>query len=274
MSLIDSLNHSLLTFADSDTNPLSIRAKALIFVDPRSRAVHQQVEQLAPAGDPILIRGETGTGKELLARHIHRASERSGLFVAVNCAAINAQDAEVEFFGYAAGQRVNASGNRAGWFGSANGGTLYLDEIVDLPLALQAKLLTALTRGSVIRQGALQPTLTEVRLVAASSIDLSYAVKAGRFNAALYQYLKQGQLRLPPLRERTGDILVLAEYFLAIYAQRLVLEVPQISPDAQAALEAYAWPRNIRELENVMHFALLVSSGAILVEHLSLPSRI
>ncbi|WP_165669156.1 sigma 54-interacting transcriptional regulator [Metapseudomonas otitidis] len=203
----------LLTFADADRSPLSIRARALVFVDARSRRLREEIEHLAPAAVPALIQGETGTGKELLARQIHRASERPGLFVAVNCGAISKAYAEAELFGHAPDAHAGSASSRAGWFGSANGGTLYLDEIGDLPLPLQARLLAALESREVTRLGAQQPTPVDVRLVAATSIDL-----------------------------------------------------------AQAVLESYPWPGNTRELENSIHFALLVSDGEeILPHHLNLP---
>lgn len=168
----------------------------------------------------------------------------------------------------------NAS-SRAGWFGSANHGTLYLDEIGDLPLPLQAELFSALETGEVLRVGASQPNLADVRLLAATSIDLAQAVAAGKFNERLYSYLSDGRLELPPLRERTGDILPMAEYFLGIYAQRLSLPLPIISEAAQQRLETHSWPGNTRELENVIHFALLVSSGGqILSQHLNLFSSV
>jgi transcriptional regulator with AAA-type ATPase domain len=264
----------LLTFPELDKSPLSIRAKALVFVDPRSQALRQALERLAPQPLPVLIRGETGTGKELLARQIHRASDRGGLFVSVNCAAISHTYADAELFGYSAGSQGGTASSRAGWFGSANGGTLYLDEIADLPLAIQAKLLAALENREVTRVGASHPQPVDVRLVAASSIDLAQAVQAGRFNERLYHYLHEGELELPALRERVGDILPLAEYFVGIYSVRLDRPVPLISEAAQQALEAHAWPGNTRELENVIHFALLVSDGEeILAQHLDLPER-
>lgn len=262
----------LLTFPELDKSPLSIRAKALVFVDPRSRQLRHDLERLAPLPLPVLIRGETGSGKELLARQIHRASDRVGLFVSVNCAAISPTYADAELFGYSAGAHGGTASSRAGWFGSANGGTLYLDEIADLPLAIQGKLLAALENREVTRVGAHQPQAVDVRLVAASSVDLAQAVKAGRFNERLYLYLHEGELELPALRERTGDILPLAEYFVGIYSVRLDRAVPLISHAAQLALEAHDWPGNTRELENVIHFALLVSSGdEVLAEHLGLP---
>lgn len=272
MTLHNTFGQPLLTFPEQDKSPLSIRAKALVFIDPRSQQLRDALERLAPQPVPVLIRGETGTGKELLARQVHRASDRSGLFVSVSCAAISPTYADAELFGYSAGTLGGTASGRAGWFGSANGGTLYLDEIADLPLAIQGKLLAALENREVTRVGAQRPQPVDVRLVAASSIDLAQAVRVGRFNERLYLYLREGQLELPALRERVGDILPLAEYFVGIYSVRLGVPVPLISEAAQQALEAHAWPGNTRELENVIHFALLVSeAGEILPQHLDLP---
>ncbi|MBM7062492.1 sigma-54-dependent Fis family transcriptional regulator [Pseudomonas sp. UL073] len=273
MSRQPPIDQPLLTLPEADKSPLSIRAKALVFIDPRSQQLRAELHELAPSGLPVLIRGESGTGKELLARHIHRESERPGLFVAVNCGSLSPSRGEAELFGYTAGSQVGAASSRAGWFGSANGGTLYLDEIGDLPLGLQSKLLAALETREVTRVGAGQALPVDVRLVAATSIDLAQAVAAGKFHERLFHYLDEGRLVLPPLRERIGDILPLAEYFLGIHAQRLSLGLPLLSASAQQVLEAHSWPGNTRELESVIHFALLVSRGAeILPEHLNLPS--
>jgi transcriptional regulator with AAA-type ATPase domain len=273
MSLSSAGEQSLLIFPDAEKSPLSIRAKALVFIDPRTRRLREDIEHLASQPVPILIQGEPGTGKELLARHIHRTSERPGLFVSLSCSSLSLNHAEAELFGYAAGAHPGAPSSRAGWLGSANGGTLYLDEIGDLPLSLQTQLLSALETGEVWRVGAAQPTPIEVRLVAATSIDLWQAVAAGKFEERLAHYLSDGWLELPPLRERVGDVLPLAEYFLGIYAQRLRLALPDIGLAAQAALERHDWPGNTRELENVVHFALLVCGDEeIAVQHLNLPT--
>lgn len=274
MSLHEFSGQPLLTFPDAEKSPLSIRAKALVFVDPRSRRLRSEMERLAPRSLPVLIQGESGTGKELLARHIHRGSDRAGLFVSVNCGAISPTYADAELFGHAAGAYSGSASSRAGWFGSANGGTLYLDEIGDLPLPIQARLLAALENHEVVRVGAQQPSPVDVRLVAATSIDLAQAVAAGKFHDRLYHYLSEGRLELPALRDQPGNILPLAEYFVGIYSQRLSLPIQIISEAAQALLEAHDWPGNTRELENVIHFALLVSRGdEILPEHLNLSSR-
>jgi transcriptional regulator with AAA-type ATPase domain len=261
---------AFLTFPDSDRSPLSIRAKALVFADPRSQALRERMEVLAATTLPVLIQGETGTGKELLARHLHKGSDRPGLFVSVNCGAISPTHAHAELFGHVSNASPVSAASRAGWFGSATGGTLYLDEIADLSLPLQAALLEALENHEVVRVGASQPMPVEVRLVAASSIDLSQAVAAGKFNPRLWQYLAEGRLALPALRERPGDILPLADYFLGVYSQRLSLPVPAFSEAATQLLLAHPWPGNTRELENVVHFALLVREGEdILPVHLN-----
>jgi len=251
------LTGTLLTFAEQERSALSIRAKALVFIDPLSRELEARARRLATSALPVLIQGQGGTGKELLARHIHRESQRSGLFVPVSCAALSPRWADGELFGQARGA---GSAGRTGWFGSANGGTLYLDEIADLPLPLQEKLLRCLQRGEVERaDGVAQPV--DVRLVAASSVDLARAVRAGRFDAHLHEYLRDSELVIPPLAARPGDILPLAEYFLGSYASRLGSAARQFSEAAQARLEGYGWPGNIRELENVVHFAVLVAAG-------------
>ncbi len=270
MSPQNPLTQPILTFADAERSPLSIRAKALVFVDPRSRQLHDEVEQLAPGYQPLLIHGETGTGKELLARHIHRTSGRPGLFVALNCASLSPQHGEAELFGHVAGVANDSSSSRAGWFGSAHGGTLYLDEIGDLPLPLQHKLLRALETREVLRVGAREAQTVDVRLVAATSFDLARAAAVGKFDERLFHYLADGHLELLPLRQRPGDVLPMAGYFLGVHAQRLGLPAPTLSLAAQQALEQHAWPGNTRELESVMHFALLVCGEVIEPEHLAL----
>ncbi|WP_432719687.1 sigma 54-interacting transcriptional regulator [Jeongeupia wiesaeckerbachi] len=263
-------NPTLLSFPGGDT-PLSIRAKAAVFADQTSRALLQQLERIAPSTMPVLVIGETGTGKELIARHIHQLSGRKGPFVAVNCGAISEQLAESELFGHEAGAFTGAIARREGWFEAAHHGTLFLDEIGDLPLPLQVKLLRVLQEGEVVRVGARKPIPVDVRLLAATNVDLGDAVAAGHFRLDLLYRLNIAQLRLPPLRERRGDILPLVEYFIGRYSQRLQMEQPLLSDDAVQALLDYAWPGNIRELENVVHFALLVASaGEIRAEHLKL----
>jgi DNA-binding NtrC family response regulator len=251
----------LISLPESENQPLSIRAKALVFTDPISRDILSYVERIAPSDAPVLIGGETGTGKELVARHIHHASARRGAFLAVNCGAIHPQLAESELFGHEPGAFTGAAGRRAGWFEEANGGTLFLDEIGDLPAGLQVKLLRVLQEGEVTRVGATRPTRVNVRLVAATNVDLEQAVLAGHFRMDLFYRINLARVRLPPLRERPRDILPLAQHFGRLYAQRLKRAQPVLAEDAMQALLDYPWPGNIRELENVIHLALLVAQG-------------
>jgi sigma-54 dependent transcriptional regulator len=252
-------NYRLLTLPESPTGALSIRAKALLFHDPRSADLLDHVERIARSEASVLIIGETGTGKELIARHLHTQSGRKGPFLAVNCGAFSESLIDAELFGHEAGAFTGAAQARAGWFESANGGTLFLDEIGDLPLALQVKLLRVLQERQVVRLGSRRPIALDVRLVAATNIELRQAVEAQHFRADLYYRMSVATVSLPPLRERTGDILPLAEHFIGVYGPRLGMQDATMSVEAQAALLSYPWPGNIRELENVIHFALIVS---------------
>jgi sigma-54 dependent transcriptional regulator len=217
---------------------------------------------VAPSVANVLIIGETGTGKELIARHIHHLSARpAAAFVAVNCGAFSESLVESELFGHERGAFTGALGARAGWFEAAQGGTLFLDEIGELPLHLQVKLLRVLQEQQVVRIGSRQPIEIDVRIVASTNIDLEKAVAGGRFREDLYFRLNVATLRVAPLRERRGDLLPLAQFFLREYSQRLGTNVG-FSPEAEAhLLNGYTWPGNIRELENVIHQALLVCDG-------------
>jgi len=248
----------LLTLPESSSAPLSIRAKALVFHDPASLHLLHDVERIARSEATVLVIGETGTGKELIARHVHAVSGRNGPFVAVNCGAFSESLIDAELFGHEAGAFTGASQARAGWFEAANGGTLFLDEIGDLPMALQVKLLRVLQERQVVRLGSRRGIALDVRLVAATNIDLVRAVEAQHFRADLYYRLSVATLRLPPLRERRADILPLARHFIVVYSSRLHLTEVVLSEAAQTALTDYSWPGNIRELENVIHYALIV----------------
>lgn len=248
----------LLTFPDSQHQVLSIRAKALVFDDPASRALLAQAERVAASDATVLIIGETGTGKELIARHIHNSSGRRGPFLAVNCGAFTEQLVEAELFGHEAGAYTGATSARAGWFEAAADGTLFLDEVGDLPLSVQVKLLRVLQERQVVRIGSRKPIDVRVRLVAATNVRLEQAVAAGHFRADLYYRLSVATLQLSPLAQRPGDILALAEHFIGVYSRRLGLNDVRLAPEARDALLAYAWPGNIRELENVIHYALII----------------
>lgn len=237
---------------------LSIRAKALLFHDPRSSALLEQVERISHSDATALIIGETGTGKELIARHIHTQSGRKGPFIAVNCGAFSEALIDAELFGHESGAFTGATHARAGWFEEANGGTLFLDEIGDLSQALQVKLLRVLQERQVVRLGSRRPISLDVRLVAATNVDLHKAILANRFRSDLYYRLSVATIQLPPLCERPGDILPLARHFIGTYSTKMNVENISLDADAQAALLAYEWPGNIRELENVIHYALIV----------------
>jgi len=261
----------LLTFPDSQHQVLSIRAKALVFDDPASRALLAQAERVAASDATVLIIGETGTGKELIARHIHNSSGRRGPFLAVNCGAFTEQLVEAELFGHEAGAYTGATSARAGWFEAAADGTLFLDEVGDLPLSVQVKLLRVLQERQVVRLGSRKPIDVRVRLVAATNVRLEQAVAAGHFRADLYYRLSVATLQLSNLAQRPGDILALAEHFIGVYSRRLGLSDVQLGTDARDALLAYAWPGNIRELENVIHYALIICrEGRIAREDLQL----
>lgn len=254
----------LLSFPPTGEPLTSSRAKALLFADPSSQRLSQQLERIAASGAPVVIVGETGTGKELAARHLHEHSHVSGPFVAVNCAAFSDTLAEAELFGHEAGAYTGAQQARPGWFEAANGGTLFLDEIGDMPLLLQVKLLRVLQEGQVVRLGSRKTINVQVRVIAATNVELEAAVAAGRFRRDLYYRLSIAQVRLPPLRERPGDILPLARHFLEVYRHRLGLEAAVLGAGAEQALLAHDWPGNIRELENVVHFSLIMSGGGVL----------
>ncbi|RQS09968.1 sigma-54-dependent Fis family transcriptional regulator [Burkholderia sp. Bp8998] len=235
-------------------------ARAHVFVDPRSLALLERVRLVAPSDANVLIVGKTGTGKELIARHVHDLSHRgSGPFVAVNCGALSDTLVDSELFGHEKGAFTGATGAKPGWFEAANGGTLFLDEIGDLPLSMQVKLLRVLQEREVVRLGSRTGIPIDVRVVAATNVDLQQAVTAGRFRGDLFYRLNVVHLDVPTLRERPGDILPLARHFLDAYRGRLGRGPRGIDPRAARRLEAHAWPGNIRELENVMHHALLVS---------------
>jgi transcriptional regulator with PAS, ATPase and Fis domain len=253
----------VLTLPDSQNQVLSIRAKALVFSDPASIALLDQAERVAPTDATVLIIGETGTGKELIARHVHTQSGRTGPFVAVNCGAFSENLVEAELFGHESGAYTGASGARAGWFEAANNGTLFLDEVGDLPLSIQVKLLRVLQERQVVRLGSRRPIDVNVRLIAATNVRLEQAVAAGHFRSDLYYRLNVAVLPLAPLAERPGDIMALVDHFVGTYSRRLGLQGVRIAEDARAALLQYSWPGNIRELENVVHYALIVNSDGL-----------
>jgi len=241
---------------------LSVRATALVFEDPVSRRLLEQIERIAPSDATVLIIGETGTGKELVARHIHALSKRNNnVFGALNCAALSESLIESELFGHEKGSFTGAFASKEGWFETANKGSLFLDEVGDLPMGMQAKLLRVLQEREVVKVGSRQPVPVDVRIIAATNVNLEQAVAASHFRADLYYRFNVATIQLSPLRERPGDIMPLARHFLKIYGDRLGYGEIKLSPATELTLLSYDWPGNIRELENAIHRAILVCPG-------------
>ncbi len=238
---------------------------AIVGQHPRIQEVFEVVRKVAASPSTVLITGESGTGKELVAQAIHQSSDRAGKpFVKINCAAIPHTLIESELFGYEKGAFTGAVTSKPGRFELADGGTLFLDEIGEIPLEMQVKLLHVLQEGVFERVGAVTQTKVDVRLVAATNRDLAADVKAGRFREDLFYRLNVVPMHLPPLRERLSDIPSLVEHFRKKFNKRLGRSVESVSPEAVTQLQAYHWPGNIRELENVMERAILFCEGSAL----------
>jgi formate hydrogenlyase transcriptional activator len=237
----------------------------LIGSSPKFRALLTQVEMVAPVDSAVLIQGETGTGKEVIARAIHEASPRHNHgFVALNCAAIPSALLESELFGHERGAFTGAWAQTKGRFQMADGGTLFLDEIGDMPLELQPKLLRVLQEREFERLGSGQTVRVDVRVVAATNQDLGQLVSKRLFRADLFYRLNVIPICLPPLRERVQDILPLTEFFVAKFAARLNKPIDLIPDEVMAVLKAHDWPGNIRELQNFIERAVLFSPGSVL----------
>jgi two-component system response regulator AtoC len=236
----------------------------IVGASPEMEQVFALVEQVAPSDATVLIRGETGTGKELVARSLHRRSgRREGTFVAVNCSAIPRELIESEFFGHEKGAFTGATARRIGRFEQADRSTLFLDEVGELDLAVQAKLLRVLQDCEITRVGGERPIRVDVRIVTATNQDLDALVAEGRFREDLYYRLNVIPLRLPPLRERPADLPLLMEHFLHGFAQRYGKERLPAPPEILAAARAYPWPGNVRELRNVCERAVLMGWPAV-----------
>ena len=241
---------------------VSSESHTLVARDPAMLATLRSAEQVAGADASILILGESGTGKEILARHIHRRSRRAGgAFVALNCAAIPENLLESELFGHEKGAFSGAVARRIGKFEAADGGTLLLDEISEMDIRLQAKLLRALQEREIDRLGGTGPVRVNVRILATTNRDLLDDVRDGRFREDLYFRLNVIALRIPPLRERPSDILALADHFARKYADVNGVPYRRLTADAFARLSANPWRGNVRELENTIHRAVLLATG-------------
>ena len=236
---------------------------SLIVRDPAMERVVQLANQIARSEAPVLVTGESGTGKEVIARHLHRKSGRKDRpFVAVNCAAIPDNLLESELFGHEKGAFTGAVARRIGKFEEANGGTLLLDEITEMDVRLQAKLLRALQERVIDRVGGTHHVRVDIRVIATSNRNLTDAVREGVFREDLFYRLNVVHLRLPALRERPGDILALADHFSKKYAELNGMPVRPLAADARKILLCNGWRGNVRELENTVHRAVLLAQGA------------
>ncbi len=248
-----------------------------IFVteDLETRRLLDQVALIAPSNASVLVIGESGTGKERLSRYIHACSDRrDASFVAINCAAIPEGVLEAELFGHEKGAFTGATTARPGKFELAHGGTLLLDEITEMPVHLQAKLLRVLQEGEVDRLGGRKPVKVDVRVIATSNRDIEQAVREGQFRQDLYYRLNVVTIQLPPLRRRPDDIGPLARHFLSRFSEMYGRPAPELGSEALERLRAHDWPGNARELENCMHRAFLMAMGqTIRPEHLGLPEK-
>ncbi|MDZ4370356.1 MAG: sigma-54 dependent transcriptional regulator [Phenylobacterium sp.] len=252
---------AVLSAVSDDNRPMVVR-------DPSMQQVIQLADQVAPSEASILITGESGVGKEVIARYVHQKSRRAGkTFISVNCAAIPENLLESELFGHEKGAFTGALARRIGKFEEANGGTLLLDEISDMDARLQAKLLRAIQEREIDRVGGTKPVKVDIRILATSNRDLVQAVKDGVFREDLLYRLNVVNLRLPPLRERPGDVVALGEFFVKKYAAANGVAERPLSAEAKRRLAGHRWPGNVRELENAMHRAVLLAVGPEIDEH-------
>jgi len=233
-------------------------------------AVLDEIDMVAPVDSAVLVRGETGTGKEVVAQAIHDASpRRQRPFVAINCAAIPAALLESELFGYERGAFTGAVTPREGRFQAADRGTLFLDEIGDLPLELQPKLLRVLQEQQIERLGSSRTIPVNVRIIAATNCDLWAMVQEGKFRADLYYRLNVFPINLPPLRERKDDIPQLVNHFVRKFSERQGKAIDSVPDEVMGALRSYAWPGNIRELQNFIERSVIMTTGTVLRPRLS-----
>jgi len=249
----------------SDQVAYERRFEQVIGYSPALESVFEQVERVAPTDSTVLIHGETGTGKELFARAIHNISSRCGRsFVKLNCAAIPLDLLESELFGHEKGAFTGAIAQKVGRFEMADKGTLFLDEVGDIPLALQPKLLRVLQEQEFERLGSNRTHQVDVRLVAATHRDLSQMIKRHEFRSDLYYRLNVFPVSLPPLRERSEDIPALVTHFVDMFSRRMGKEIFDIPAQTLSALSSYEWPGNIRELQNLIERAVILANDGVL----------
>jgi len=252
-------------FGSGDQAPYERKFEQVIGNSPALESVLEQVERVAPTDSTVLVQGETGTGKELIAHAIHNLSSRCGRpFVRLNCAAIPLDLLESELFGHEKGAFTGAIAQKIGRFELADKGTLFLDEVGDIPPALQPKLLRVLQEQEFERLGSTRTHQVDVRLVAATNRNLMEMANRGEFRSDLYYRLNVFPVLLPPLRERREDIPALVAHFVEIYGRRMSRQIEHIAPTTMSALTSYQWPGNIRELQNLIERAVILSNDGVL----------
>ncbi|MGE5257158.1 MAG: sigma-54-dependent transcriptional regulator, partial [Hyphomicrobiales bacterium] len=248
---------------DMDGSPGKTSREAIVGRSRPMQDVYKAIGRVSSTEATVLIRGESGTGKELVARAVYTHSQRAGKpFQVINCVAIPENLLESELFGFEKGAFTGAAHRRVGKIEQANGGTVFLDEIGDMPFGIQSKILRLLQEKSIERLGGRETIPVDVRIIAATNRDLEAALQQGRFREDLYYRLKVVTITLPPLRDRPDDIPLLAEYFLVRYTAELDMDNPGITKDAAAKLLSYSWPGNVRELANAIQKALIFNRGA------------
>jgi nitrogen regulation protein NR(I) len=242
--------------------PESGHADAIIGKSSAMQSVYKAIGRVAPTDATVLIRGESGTGKELVARAVYQHSQRAEKpFLVINCVAIPETLLESELFGYERGAFTGAASRRLGKFEQADGGTVFLDEIGDMPMSIQAKILRLLQERSIERLGGHQLIDVDVRIIAATNRNLERSLEEERFREDLYYRLKVVTIELPPLRERRGDLPLLTDYFLARFSREMHVDNPGITPEARNVIESHSWPGNVRELSNAVNKAMIFSRG-------------
>lgn len=262
--LLDAIQDGLLTreYTGSPAEDSAQHSDEIVGASNALRALRKRIEMVAPTDSTVLIQGETGTGKELVAREIHGISRRNAHpLVRVNCASVPKELYESEFFGHVRGAFTGAIKDRIGRFEAAHGGTLFLDEIGEIPLELQSKLLRALQEKQYERVGDGRTKRADVRIIAATNRDLKEEVKAGRFREDLYYRLNVFPIEVVPLRQRRDDIPLLAKYFVELLVKELKCPKPRLTEAGVAKLQGYDWPGNIRELRNVIERAIIIACG-------------